>query len=56
VLWAGRPADSLPHKAQDLDAVARLVGYPPGSAAALDEDYQRVTRRARVVVERVFYG
>jgi glutamate-ammonia-ligase adenylyltransferase len=32
------------------------VGYPPGSAAVLDEDYQRLTRRARNVVERLFYG
>jgi glutamate-ammonia-ligase adenylyltransferase len=36
--------------------VARIVGYPPGSAGQLDEDYQRATRRARTVVERVFYG
>ena len=40
----------------ELDGVARIVGYPPGSVAQLDEDYQRTTRRARSVVERVFYG
>jgi glutamate-ammonia-ligase adenylyltransferase len=56
VLWRGRAADSLPTGVRELDAVARLVGYPPGSAARLDEDYQRTTRRARSVVERVFYG
>ena len=56
VLWRGRPADSLPTAVRELDAVARLVGYPPGIGRALDDDYQRTTRRARSVVERVFYG
>jgi glutamate-ammonia-ligase adenylyltransferase len=56
VLSRGRPADSLPTAVHELDGVARLVGYPPGSAAVLDEDYQRLTRRARNVVERLFYG
>jgi glutamate-ammonia-ligase adenylyltransferase len=55
VLSRGRPADTLPTGVRELEGVARLVGYPPGSAAALDEDYQRLTRRARHVVERLFY-
>jgi glutamate-ammonia-ligase adenylyltransferase len=55
VLSRGRPSDSLPASMHELDGIARLVGYPPGSAAALDEDYQRLTRRARTVVERLFY-
>ncbi|MFN0281752.1 MAG: bifunctional glutamine-synthetase adenylyltransferase/deadenyltransferase, partial [Kineosporiaceae bacterium] len=56
VLWRGRPADALPTNVRELDGVARIVGYPPGSAGQLDEDYLRLTRRARSVVERVFYG
>ena len=56
VLWRGRPSDAFPTKRIELDGVARIVGYPPGSVAQLDEDYQRTTRRARSVVERVFYG
>ncbi len=56
VLWRGRPADSLPTKGNELEGVARIVGYGPDSAGQLDEDYQRATRRARAVVERVFYG
>lgn len=56
VLWRGRPADALPTNVRELDGVARIVGYPPGSAGRLDEDYLRVTRRARGVVERVFYA
>jgi glutamate-ammonia-ligase adenylyltransferase len=56
VLWRGVPADALPTSLRELDGVARIVGYPPAAAMRLDEDYQRVTRRARTVVERVFYG
>ncbi|HVN10778.1 MAG TPA: bifunctional [glutamine synthetase] adenylyltransferase/[glutamine synthetase]-adenylyl-L-tyrosine phosphorylase [Kineosporiaceae bacterium] len=56
VLFRGRPSDSLPTSVRELDGVARLVGYPPGSAGRLEDDYQRITRRARNVVERLFYG
>ncbi len=56
VLWRGRPSDALPTNVRDLDGVGRIVGYPPGAAGQLDDDYQRATRRARAVVERVFYA
>lgn len=56
VLWRGVTSDALPRSLRELDGVARIVGYPPDSAGALDEDYQRITRRARGVVERIFYG
>jgi glutamate-ammonia-ligase adenylyltransferase len=56
VLWRGRPVDALPSDLRDLDGIARIVGYPVGSAARIVDDYQRRTRRARAVVERVFYG
>ena len=55
LLVRGRPGDSLPTGLRELRGVARLLGYPPGDSAALSEDYRRVTRRARAVVERVFY-
>jgi glutamate-ammonia-ligase adenylyltransferase len=32
------------------------MGYQPGRAGDLLEDYRRVTRRARAVVEKVFYA
>nr|WP_284290515.1 hypothetical protein [Angustibacter aerolatus] len=54
VLWRGRPVDALPSDLRDLDGVARVVGYPPGSTARILEDYRRTTRRARGAVERVF--
>ncbi len=55
VLFRGRPSDSLPTGVRELDGVARLVGYPPASVVTFDDDYQRVTRRARNVVDRLFY-
>ncbi len=56
VLFRGRPSDTLPTGIRELDGVARLVGYPPGAAVTFEDDYQRITRRARSVVDRIFYG
>jgi glutamate-ammonia-ligase adenylyltransferase len=60
VLWTGRAggahADVLPHDRQTLAGIARVVGYPSGSGGELEEDYLRTARRARAVVERVFYA
>ncbi|MFP5312794.1 MAG: bifunctional glutamine-synthetase adenylyltransferase/deadenyltransferase, partial [Actinomycetes bacterium] len=56
VIWNGKASDLLPSSRRDLEAVARWCGYQPGHAAALEEDYLRVSRRARAVFERVFYG
>ena len=54
-LWLNRTTDLLPTDRHDLEGVARLLGYPPGSASQLEEDYLRVTRLARQVFERLFY-
>ena len=57
VLVRGRPSDQLPPHGKDLDGVMRVVGYPPGrDPGQFLDDYRRATRRARRVVERVFYG
>ena len=55
-LWSARTADVLPTDRQQLEGVARLMEYPPGSASRLEEDYLRVTRLARAVFEKRFYG
>lgn len=55
-LWSNKTADVLPSDRTHLDGVARLLEYPPGSANRLEEDYLSVTRRARAVFERRFYG
>ena len=57
VLVSGRQADTLPGDLQELAAVARVVNRPPDEAPAyLVEEYRRVTRRARRIVERLFFG
>lgn len=55
-LWSNKTADVLPSDRVQLDGVARLLEYPPGSASQLEQDYLAVTRRARAVFERSFYG
>ncbi|WP_349827722.1 bifunctional [glutamine synthetase] adenylyltransferase/[glutamine synthetase]-adenylyl-L-tyrosine phosphorylase [Brevibacterium litoralis] len=56
MLYRGRTAESLPVDVHELEATARLMGYEPGGARELREDYLQATRRARVVMERVFFG
>jgi glutamate-ammonia-ligase adenylyltransferase len=52
----GRAADSLPRDTRERAAVAHIRGYAPGESDELVNDYLRVTRRARQVVERIFWG
>jgi glutamate-ammonia-ligase adenylyltransferase len=47
------PGDSLPTETHQQSHLARSLGTSP---TALRDDYRRVTRRARRVVERLFYG
>ncbi|MFI0482203.1 bifunctional [glutamine synthetase] adenylyltransferase/[glutamine synthetase]-adenylyl-L-tyrosine phosphorylase [Actinomadura sp. 9N215] len=55
MLVRGRASDLLPtDHHRERSAVTRVLGYPaPGD---LLEDYRRRARRARAVVDRVFYG
>jgi len=55
-LFGESSTDVLPSDRVGLEGAARLMGYPPRSASVLEETYLRVTRRSRVVFERVFYG
>jgi len=59
VLWSGRTTgaqtDRLPHDSRDLAGVAALLG-DVGTGGELEELYLRTARRARAVMERVFYG
>lgn len=56
MLVRGRPGDSVPAEAGERRLIARTLGYPPDGSEDFLDDYRRVTRRARQVVERVFYG
>jgi [glutamine synthetase] adenylyltransferase / [glutamine synthetase]-adenylyl-L-tyrosine phosphorylase len=56
MLMRGRGSDSLPGDNRELASLAELLGYGAGESSHLLADYRRVTRRARQVVERVFWG
>ena len=55
-LLTGTPSDSLPVDSDEAAKIARILGYVERPQQQLRDDYRRVTRRARDVVERVFYG
>jgi len=48
--------DALPTAPTEAERLAVLMGYVHRPQATLRDDYRRVTRRARKVVERIFYG
>ena len=56
MLVRGRGSDSLPADNRELAALAELLGHGPGESSHLLAEYRRVTRRARGVVDRVFWG
>jgi len=56
MLVRGRPGDSFPGDPRELAGVARYLGYGTGHAGQMVDDYRRRARRARVVVEELFYG
>ncbi|MEV3990886.1 bifunctional [glutamine synthetase] adenylyltransferase/[glutamine synthetase]-adenylyl-L-tyrosine phosphorylase [Streptomyces sp. NPDC049837] len=56
MLVRGRAGDTFPSDARELAAVGRYLGYGPGHVGEMVEDYRRTTRRARAVVEELFYG
>lgn len=55
MLVRGRPGDTFPGESRELAAVGRYLGYEAGHVGEMLDDYRRVTRRARAVVERLFY-
>ncbi len=57
MLVRGKPGDQLPRSGRELAAVAYALGYPAdGDPGVFLDDYRRTARRARTIVERVFYG
>ena len=56
-LVRGRPSDQLPRPGSELVGVARACGYGPYlDPGQFLDDYRRITRRARSVVDEVFYA
>ncbi|MGW1180612.1 bifunctional [glutamine synthetase] adenylyltransferase/[glutamine synthetase]-adenylyl-L-tyrosine phosphorylase [Streptomyces drozdowiczii] len=56
MLVRGRPGDTFPSVPRELTAVGRYLGYEEGHVGDMLDDYRRVTRRARGVVDERFYG
>ncbi len=55
MLVRGRGGDSLPSDVTELAALAAVI-RPGATPTALTDEYLRTTRRARLVMERIFYG
>ena len=54
VLAVDKLVDILPADRKQLEAMARILEYAPGSASRLEEDYLSTTRKARAVYEKLF--
>ncbi|HEY9292721.1 MAG TPA: bifunctional [glutamine synthetase] adenylyltransferase/[glutamine synthetase]-adenylyl-L-tyrosine phosphorylase [Microlunatus sp.] len=55
VLVRGRSSDTFPTDPRELSAVAQLMGRSSGEGSHLVAEYQRIARRARRVVDAVFW-
>ncbi|AWW39890.1 glutamate-ammonia-ligase adenylyltransferase [Streptomyces sp. AS58] len=55
MLVRGRAGDTFPSDARELAAVGRYLGYGPGHVGDMLDAYRRTARRARTVVEALFY-
>lgn len=53
VLARGKPTDQLPGPGRLLESVARVAGWKGEDASEFLDDYLRVTRHARAVVEHI---
>ena len=54
-LVRGKPGDHLPRDPREKAAVASVLGYPPGAMDTMVNDYLKITRHARAVVDKVFW-
>jgi len=46
----------LPTRQPELTTVTSVLGYAPEAYQDVEQDYRRAARRARTVMERLFYG
>ncbi len=54
-LVRGKPSDQFPRDARERAAVARIIGYPAGATDRMVNDHLRNARKARGVVDRLFW-
>ena len=55
-LLTGLPSEALPVGSEEAEKLARMLGYTRRPQQSLRDDYRRLTRRARAIVERIFYA
>jgi glutamate-ammonia-ligase adenylyltransferase len=55
LLARGRPGDQFPRASLERRSVAGILGYQTDETDRLLDDYLRITRHARAVVDRVFW-
>src|SRR5262249_44522108 len=55
-LLTASPGDSWPVDGEEAEKLARMLGYTHRPQQTLRDDYRRVTRRARAIVERILYA
>ena len=55
MLYLNKRTDVLPLDRNQLEGIARLIGYPRGGASSLEQDYLAATRRGRTVFEKLFF-
>ena len=56
MLVRGRATDTVPTDLVELSRVSHLLGYGLRGGQQLTDEYRRLTRRARAVIKREFYG
>ncbi|MET7284856.1 bifunctional [glutamine synthetase] adenylyltransferase/[glutamine synthetase]-adenylyl-L-tyrosine phosphorylase [Streptomyces sp. NPDC005573] len=56
MLVRGRAGDTFPTEPRELAAVGRYLGYGSGHAGDMLDAYRRTARRARAVVDELFYA
>ncbi|MER6977557.1 bifunctional [glutamine synthetase] adenylyltransferase/[glutamine synthetase]-adenylyl-L-tyrosine phosphorylase, partial [Streptomyces carpinensis] len=56
MLVRGRAGYTFPSEPRELAAVGRYLGYGPGHVGDMLDAYRRTARRARGVVDSLFYG
>ncbi|MEG9225380.1 bifunctional [glutamine synthetase] adenylyltransferase/[glutamine synthetase]-adenylyl-L-tyrosine phosphorylase [Aeromicrobium sp. Sec7.5] len=55
VLMRAKPAESMVEQAAEKAGLAHLLGYRQDEGERMVDDYLRITRQARAVIERVFW-
>jgi glutamate-ammonia-ligase adenylyltransferase len=55
-LLTAAPGDSLPVDGDEAEKLALMLGYTHRPQQTLRDEYRRVTRRARAIVERLLYA